>query len=96
MNKEIAQTIDQINEKLSNIQEHMAWMILAHQRFSIGMRVEWSEKARKAGFPRRKCAQRGTVKAIDGFTIVVKLDGLKKPTSYHHAWFNPAKGPRLF
>lgn len=92
----ITRTIDAINNRLDSIQEQMAWMIRAEQRFHVGQRVEWSASGRKKGFPSRKKAKRGTVKAVDGFSVVVKLDGLKKETSFHHAFFNPVSGPKLF
>jgi hypothetical protein len=93
---QIRTQLDAICEKLKAIEEHMAWTIKAEQRFGIGQRVEWSRKAREAGFPTRKKAKRGTVKGVGLFSIVVKLDSLKKPGGYHHAWFNPISGPKLF
>lgn len=93
----IKSVIDAISKKLDLIEEHMAWLITSEKRFRVGQRVEWSRKGVKAGLMRRKnVKKRGTVKSVNGFSIVVKLDGLKKPTSYHHAFFNPVNGPKLF
>lgn len=96
MNKQIEQTIDRINEKLDGILDQMSWHIRAEQRFRVGQRVQWSASGIKKGMPRRKCAKRGTVKAVNGFSVTVKLDGLKQATSYHHGFFNPVNGPKLF
>jgi hypothetical protein len=93
---QIKTEIEQIKESLERISEYMAWTIKPTQRFIIGQRVEWSRKARKQGYPTRKIAQKGTVKAINSFTITVKLDGLKKVKNYHHAFFNPVLGQKLF
>lgn len=94
--KRIRAELDVIATKLSALEEHMIWLIHPDTRFCVGQRVEWSRRARARGFPRRKIAQRGVVKVIDGFSIIVKLDGLKKQTSFHHAFFNPVSGPKLF
>lgn len=96
MRTTIESEINQIKASLDIIEEHLAWMIPADSRFSVGQRVEWSRKAKSQGFPRRKIAQKGTIKAIDRFCVLVKLDGLKKITSYHHAHFNPVNGKKLF
>lgn len=97
IDNQIWETIDRISEKLSSIEEHMAWIIKPEQRFRVGQRVEWSRKAHKQGWMVRKNARRGTVKAIEVFSIVVKLDNYKgKPRRFHHAFFNPVSGPKLF
>lgn len=96
MNAKIRAELDAICEKLEVIEGHMAWVITADSRFRIGQRVEWSRKGRKLGYPKRKIAQRGIVKAIDAFSIFVKLNGLKHASRYHHAYFNPVSGPKLF
>jgi hypothetical protein len=96
IDKRVKTQLDSISEKLRSIEEHMIWLIKPDTRFRVGQRVEWSRRGRECGHPRRKIAQRGTVKAIRGFSVVVKLDGLKQPTSYHHAFFNPVSGPKLF
>lgn len=96
MNAQIRAELDAICKTLEVIEEHMAWMIRAGARFRVGQRVEWSRKGRKCGFPNRKVAQRGNVKSIDALSIVVKLDGIKHAKSYHHAFFNPVYGPKLF
>ncbi|PYS92502.1 MAG: hypothetical protein DMF62_00405 [Acidobacteria bacterium] len=94
--KGVAKTISEIREKLNTVENYMIWLIKPEVRFRIGHRVEWSRLARKRGYPTRKCAQRGRVKAINGFSILVQLDGLKKPKLYHHAFFNPVNGSKLF
>lgn len=92
----IRKQLDEIGEKLANVEEHMAWLITPDKRFRVGQRVEWSRSGRRKGFPKRKVAQRGTVKDINDFLIVVKLDGMKSQSSFHHAFFNPVSGPKLF
>lgn len=92
----IVEAINSISKKLEIIEEHMAWLIKAGQRFKVGQRVEWSRRGRKAGFPTRKKATKGTVKEVTAFSIVVKLDGLKREGQYQHAFFNPVSGPKLF
>lgn len=95
--KKIITTLDEITEHLDSIAEHMAWLIKPDTRFRVGQRVEWSRKGRRLSMHRRKVAQRGVVKAIGGgFTLTVKLDGQKQERSYHHAFFNPVSGPKLF
>lgn len=91
-----AAALSEINKRLDVIVERMSWLIKAEQRFKVGQRVEWSRQARRQGFPTRKVAQKGTVKAIQGFSVVVKLDGLKQVNSYHHSFFNAVSGEKLF
>lgn len=96
MNAKIKSVLAGIESKLSIIEEHVVWLIQAESRFRIGQRVEWSRRGRNRGFPSRKCAQRGTVRAVNGFSVVVQLDGIKIQRSFHHAFFNPVIGPKLF
>lgn len=96
MDKRFSSALADIRKKLDTIEDYMIWLIKPDIRFWIGQRVEWSRRARKRGFPSRKCAQRGVVNKIEDFTIVVQMDGLKHPGRYHHAFFNPAAGPKLF
>lgn len=96
INKKIRTQLDAILNKLRVVDEHMAWLIKADARFHVGQRVEWSRHGRARGFPTRKSAQVGTVKAVNGFSIVVKLDSLKQQSTYHHSFFNPVTGPKLF
>lgn len=93
---ELAREIAAINEKLTAIEDAVAWLIKPDLRFRIGQRVEWSRSGRRAGFPYRKKAQRGTVKGIGAFMITVKMDSMKRESSFHHAFFNPVSGPKLF
>lgn len=88
--------IAEINKKLDTIEDGLAWLIRPEHRFIVGQRVEWSRRGRAHGFPTRKKAQRGTVKAMSGFSVCVKLDGLKQQRDYHHAFFNPVGGLKLF
>jgi len=88
--------LKEFSAKLSIIEENMIWVIRADQRFHDGQRVEWSRRGRRCGYPKRKIAQRGTVINIDAFSIIVKLDGLKQARSFHHAFFNPVTGAKLF
>jgi len=94
--KAVAAALSEIREKLDTVENYMIWLITPDQRFRIGQRVKWSRRAHKRGFPKRKCAQKGVIKSIDGFSVVVQLDGLKQPRSYHHAFFNPINGSKLF
>jgi hypothetical protein len=96
MNEETKALLDEIHKGLDSIDEHMAWLIRPESRFRVGQRVEWSRKGRRNGFPSRKCAQRGTVLAISGFCVLVKLDGLKQEKEYHHGFFNPVVGEKIF
>jgi hypothetical protein len=88
--------IAEIKARLTTIEEYMAWLIRADQRFKVGQRVEWSRAGKRAGFPHRKVAQRGTVRALDSLSIEVLLDGYTRPHSFHHSFFNPVSGPKLF
>lgn len=88
--------IAEIKARLETIEEYMAWLIRADQRFKVGQRVEWSRKARRGGYPHRKVAQRGTVKALDSLSIEVLLDGYTRRHTFHHSHFNPVSGPKLF
>lgn len=92
----IRRTLERIKTGLDNIEDHMVWLITPIQRFHLNQRVEFSRRARKRGFPTRKASFKGVVKAINGFSISVLLDGYKRTHSYHHAFFNPVSGPKLF
>lgn len=92
----IQSVVNEIKEKLKSIEDHMVWLIKPDSRFWKKQRVEWSRRAREQGWPRRKIAQKGTVLEVRGFTIVVKLDGMKHAKEFHHAFFNPVSGPKLF
>jgi hypothetical protein len=92
----IKEVLSDIRAQLNEIEEHLQWSLFAEQRFRIGDKVEWSRKARRQGFPRRKVAQRGVIKGMNGFNVVVQLLGTKKSQKFHHAFFNPVYGPHLF
>jgi hypothetical protein len=87
----------EIFEMLNSIEDHIAWWILADQRFRVGQRVEFSRGAhRKNIVPRTTLAKKGVIKRIDSFSILVLIDGRKQPREFHHAFFNPVSGPKLF
>jgi len=93
----VRQLIDEINRKLEMIEDYMAFTILAERRFKVGQRVEFSRSAKRNGVSKAKGGvTKGTVKKVDGFIITVHLDGYKKPSGFHHAYFNPVVGPKLF
>ena len=95
----IQKLIRQINEKLDAIEDLMAWRILARERFKVGQRVEFSRSADRSGISkgRKGGVRRGRIVSIDdGCGVVVLLDGYKKPTGFHHAFFNPVSGPKVF
>lgn len=99
VDEDIRCVINRIEEKLHLLEEYAAWTIRAEQRFKIGQRVEFSRKADEAGVSRgkKKGAKKGRVKSIVGaFFINVLLDGYSRPSSYHHSFFNPVSGPKLF
>jgi hypothetical protein len=88
--------LPEIRASLDTIAAHMMWLIRAEQRFRIGRRVEFSRRARDRGFPKRKQSAKGVIKGFDGFSVDVLLDGYKHRHTYHHAFFNPVSGPKLF
>ena len=91
-----AELIAEIKERLTTIEEYMAWMIRADQRFRVGQRVEFSRKAQRNGIVPRTLARKGTVKRIDLLSVWVLIDGRKQPGCWHHAFFNAVSGPKLF
>ena len=94
---EIAGELAEIHERLDAIGEHMAWFIRVDQRFSKGQRVEFSQKARRSGNWRRMVDRKAIVKGIEnGFCLVVQIDGFKSVRYFHHSFFNPVSGPKLF
>ena len=97
MKTNIEKLIAGIKDRLRSIEEMMAWIIEAEMRgFHVGQRVELSRRARERGIVRRKRSQRGTIKAVKSFGITVLLDGYKHPKNFHHSFFNPVSGPKLF
>lgn len=96
MKRTIAQEISDIKAKLELIEGHMIWLITADRRFRVGQRVEFSRRARDRGFPKRKKSSKGFIKSVNRFTVLVKLDGYKHPITFHHAFFNPVTGAKLF
>lgn len=96
--KSIPQLLAQIEEKLKAIEEYAAWMVRGDQRFKVGQRVQFSRKAIEQGFSRGdKRGKKGKVLAIEnGFWLKVQIDGLKHPKDFHHSFFNPVSGPKLF
>lgn len=95
--KQTKKIIAEIQQKLDNIEGYMVWLIAAGQRFRKDQRVEFSKRAiRRHLVPSTRADVRGTIKSIKGFSVVVALDDRKHPRSYHHAFFNPVFGPKLF
>jgi hypothetical protein len=97
-NRQLKPIIDGISEKLKLIEEYTAWQIHANQRFKVGQRVEFSRKAMKGGLgPGKRGVTKGKlIKIADSWIVVVRLDGYKAPRAYHHSFFNPVSGPKLF
>jgi putative ribosome biogenesis GTPase RsgA len=95
---DIVGVISEINAKLDAIEEHMAWLLRADQRFVVGDKVELSRKARRRFVvPKTRHDRKGRVKRIANvFSIVVQLDGYKRPITFHHSFFNRVRGPKLF
>lgn len=88
--------LSQIRKLLDSIEDNYVWLIKTDARFRIGQRVEFSRRARRRGINSRTKSDTGIIKNISGFSIVVLLDGYKHTKSFHHAFFNPVKGPKLF
>lgn len=90
--KQIDKLLDGINERIDNIEDLMAWMIRANQRFNNGQRVQFSRKADRSGFSsrRKNGVRRGTViDADDSVIVTVLLDGYRRPMAAHHQFFDP-------
>lgn len=94
--RKVRAELPEIHAGLDAIEGHMIWLIAPEQRFRIGQRVVFGRRARARGFPKRKQSDKGVVKRIEGFSLVVLLDGYRRPHTYHHAFFNPVSGPELF
>jgi hypothetical protein len=93
------QLVKEIDQKLNDILDSLAWSVSAGLRFKVGQRVEFSRTADRKGLSarRKKGVRRGTLIAIeDTFWIKVKLDGYAQPSSFHHSFFNPVTGIKLF
>jgi hypothetical protein len=88
--------IAEIKARLTTIEDYMAWLIRADQRFCVGRRVEFSRKAKRNGIVPKTLAKKGTVKRMDTFSVWVLIDGRKQPRCWHHSFFNPVSGPKLF
>lgn len=94
----IPELIDQIEQRLEVVEEYVAWSIRADQRFKKGQRVEFSRKAieNRIG-PGKKGVTRGVVTGVsDNWSVTVLLDGYKSASSFHHSFFNPVSGAKLF
>lgn len=87
-----------LNDRLNDFIDNIAWLIRAENRFRVGQRVKFSKTAQRKGIPdsRRKSNGRGTVVGVYRFTVKVKLDGYAKPLEFHHKFFNPVGGPEVF
>lgn len=90
----IPQLLDDINARLDNVEDLMAWLIRAGSRFKKGQRVKFSPAAYRKGVASRRKggASKGKVVDVDedGFSVKVLLDGYAKPRSFHHGFFDPA------
>jgi predicted trehalose synthase len=96
MKATVDKVIAEIHAKLNTIEEHLAFLIRAEDRFRVGQRVEFSRVAHRKHIPTRKRSLKGVVKKVHGFSIDVHLDGMKKPRGFHHMFFNPVTGQKLF
>lgn len=88
----VMEVIDDINERLDRIEELASFSIRSNQRFKKGQRVKFSAKAYRANIAngRKGGVTTGRVVRVgDGFSMDVLLDGYKKPTGYHHSFFDP-------
>jgi hypothetical protein len=80
--------LDAIKERIDKLVSLAMWAILAEQRFCVGDRVTFSPQAIRQGMNKRRKSQFGRVEEVsDHFSIKVRLDGAKKATSWHHAFF---------
>jgi hypothetical protein len=92
----VSALLREIRGRLAAIEDNLIWVIKPEQRFRIGHRVEFSRRAVERGIAKRKRSSKGYVKSIVGFSVVVQFDGQKQRHTYHHAFFNPVTGPKLF
>lgn len=94
---DVKRQLKEVKEMLEAIIQHFAWEMTAGQRFKPGDFVQFSRNAYRKGIVTRKKVKGGRVVKIDSsFTMVVKLHGQKTLRSFHHAFFNLSRGPKLF
>jgi hypothetical protein len=88
----LLETIDRINERLDSVEDLVAFMVRAEQRFKPGQRVKFSPMADRKGITKRikGKVRRGKVVGTSGFSVSVILDGYKRPHSFLHSFFEPA------
>jgi hypothetical protein len=88
-------TIGVLNRTKDDARYVMEWCEPVKDRFKVGDRVVFSHWADRNGLTwRTKGGVRsGTVEAISGtHTVMVRLDGYKRPSRYHHMFFYSSKG----
>lgn len=84
--------IEQIHQRLDNVEDLMGWLVKAEQRFKVGQRVQFNGKADRHGLSigRKGGARAGRVTGFEnGFTLKVLLDGYTRPHGFHHGFFDP-------
>src|SRR5712691_736548 len=89
---ETRKLLDDIDGRLSRMEDNLTWLVRAEQRFKVGQRVRFSPRAHRKGLGVRTKGgvQKGVIKAIEGpFSIRMLLDGYKHPSGYHHMLFDP-------
>lgn len=83
-------TLDDIIKRLDSIEDLLGWKMLAADRFDVGEKVTFSPKAfRKRIASRRKSTTGKVTKVSTHYSIEVLLDGYKRPSSFHHSFFDP-------
>ena len=90
-NLDVLAEIDAIKERVDALHALAMWGILANQRFEVGDRVTFSPQAKRQGMHLRRKSQIGTVTKVSShFQIHVQLDGVKRPSGWHHGFFQKA------
>jgi hypothetical protein len=80
--------LDAIKDRVDELNNLAVWAILANMRFAMGDRVTFSPRAIREGMNKRRKSQYGTVLEVtDHFSIKVQMDGVKRPSTWHHAFF---------
>lgn len=89
--REALQIIADINERLDRVEELLMWTITSEQRFKRGQRVQFNERADRSGVSSRtkRGVRKGRVTHLNGFSVLVLMDGYKHAKSFHHGFFDP-------
>ena len=86
-------TIPEIIRRLDAVEDMILFSIRANARFKRGQRVQLSHRAKRAKLKFKRGVTRGRViSASDSFTMVVLMDGYKRPTGFFHGFFDPIGG----